>query len=223
MAVPTPEVVRVNMVLVGLHLLNAPEQIEAFRLATGSDVQVAGAGLIANIQTGIPEPGLTLTLNRDRIALDVSPTRSAISRDYPSRDDLGKLAEVAWKAIDKTTIEEQQLRAFGFNFDLIFEQDSNASAVGYLSRRLFDVEPLGSKGWQFVGGAGRLIFDDGGRRWTIRLEPRFNADTESRVFLSANVHMVDHDLPTTDEIRESLEEVWDEIHDFVKRLDEREP
>ena len=211
------------MVLIGLHLLNAPEQIEAFRLATGSDVQVAVAGLIANIQTGIPEPGLTLTLSRDRISLDVSPTRSAISRDYPSRDELGKLAEVAWKAIDNTSIEGQQLRAFGFNFDLIFHQCSSDSAIGYLSRRLFDVEPLGSAGWQFVGGAGRLIFDDSGRRWTIRLEPRFNADTESRVFLSTNVHMVNHELPTANEIRESLEEIWDEIHDFVKRLDEREP
>ena len=222
MAVTTPEVVKASIVLAGLRLLNAPEEFEAFRGVIATDVQISGAGLATNIQSGITEPQVALTLNRDRITLELSPSRSAINRDYPLREDLPRLAEVAGQAISNTSEEEQELRAFGFNIELVFDQDSDIPAFGYLSRRLFDVDGLGSEGWQFIGGAGKLIFNDGGRRWTIGLEPRFGDETESRVFLSINLHKAGQTLPVEDEIRDSLEEVWDKVHDFVQRLDERD-
>ncbi len=221
MAVTTPEVIKANIVLVGLRLLSAPEEIEAFKRAIATDVQIAGAGLATNIHSGIAEPQFALALNRDRITLELSPSRSAVNRDYPSREDLSKLAEVAGQAIGNTSVEEQELRAFGFNIELVFDQDPETPAFTYLSRRLFDVGALGSEEWLFTGGAGKLIFDDGKRRWTIVLEPRFSDESESRVFLSANLHEVRLTIPTEDEIRNSLEEVWDEVHDFVQRLEER--
>ena len=147
--------------------------------------QLAATGLIANIPSGNTEPGQTLTLNRDRIELELSRSRSSISRDYPLRGDLLRLAEVAGHAISNSTLEVGRLRAIGFNIELIFDQHSGASAFEYLSRRLFAVDPLGGKDWQLMGGAGRLIFNDSGRRWTISVEPRFNDATESRVFLTA--------------------------------------
>ena len=221
MAVTTPEVVKANIVLVGLRLLSAPEEIESFKHTIGTDVQLAGVGMGVNVQTGLAEPGLSLILNRDRITLDLSPSQSAINRDYPLREDLARLAEVAGKAVSNTSGEEQDLRAFGFNIEMVFDQDSDLPAVGYLSRRLFDVDGLGSEGWQFIGGAGKLIFGDEGRRWTVALEPRFGDETESRVFLSVNLHKARQSPPTEDEIRNSFEELWDEVHDFVQRLDER--
>ena len=221
MAITIPEVVKANLVLLGLRLLSAPEELESFKQAIGTDVQLAGVGMGVNVQTGIPEPGFILTLNRDRITLDLSAARSIINRDYPSHEDLPRLAQVARQAITTTSITENQLRAFGFNIELIFDQDSGTPAFGYLSERLFDVGPLGNEGWQFVGGAGRLIFDDSGRRWTVSLEPRFNDETESRVFLTVNLHRPEQRVPTEDEIRGSLEEIWDVTHQFVQRLDER--
>ena len=223
MAVTTPEVVKANIVLVGIRLLSAPEEVEAFRRAIATEVQIAGAGLATNIQSGITEPQFVLTLNRDRITLELSPSRSAINRDYPLREDLPRLAEVAGQAIDNTSEDEQVLRAFGFNIELVFDQDSDAPAYGYLSRRLFAVDGLGSEGWRFIGGAGKLIFEDGGQRWTVALEPRFGDETEARVFLSVNLHKARQSLPTEHEIRDAFQEVWDEVHDFVKRLDERGP
>ena len=214
------DVVKANVVLVGPLLLSTQEGFEDFRRAIGTDVQMTGVGLVTNIPTGITEPGRTLIISRDRIALELSRARSIISRDYPSREDLNRLAEVAGQAIGNTSFAEQP-RAVGFNIELIFDQDSETPAFGYLSRRLFDVGPLGSEGWQFIGGAGRLIFDDGGRRWTFNVEPRFSDETESRVFLSANLHKGGQLLPDEAGIRASLEEVWDEVHDFVHRLDNR--
>ena len=221
MAVTTLEVVKTNLVLVGIRLLSAPEAIEAFRLAVGVDVQVAGAGLATNIQAGTTEPMLALTLNRDRIALELSPARSAISRDYPSREGLPRFAEVAGKAIDNTNLAGQQTQAYGFNIELVIDQDSGEPAFEYLSRRLFNADPLRNEGWQFVGGAGRLIFDDSGRRWTINLEPRFNSETESRVFLNTNLHINEQITPNEATIRASLEEVWDKMELFARRLHEK--
>ena len=213
------EVIKANLVLVGIRLLGTPDDIESFRRSVGTDVQLSGVGMGVNIQTGIAEPGFSLTLSRDRITLESSSSRSTIFRDYPSRENIPTLASVAWQAIGNTSIGEQKLRSFGFNVELIFDQKSQATAFEYLSRRLFDVESLGNEGWQFVGGAGRIVFSDGDRRWTLSLEPRFNDAAETRVFLSVNLHKDEQVLPSEDEIRKSLEEVWDEVHDFVQRLD----
>ncbi len=221
MAVTTPEVIKANLTLVGPRLLRTPEELESFKRAIGTDVQLAGVGMGVNVQTGVPESGVTLILNRERIALDLTPGRSIINRDYPLREDLPKLANVAGQAINCTSIGEQQLRAFGFNIDLIFDQDPETPAFTYISRRLFDVDALGSQGWQFIGGSGKLIFSDGERRWTITLEPRFNDETESRIFSSVNLHRAERTIPTEDEIRSSLQRMWDEVHNFVERLDER--
>ena len=222
MAITAPEVVKANLVLVGFRLLSAQNEIEAFRRAVGTDVRTVEAGLAVNVQSGLTEPLIGLALNKDRIALELAPARSTISRDYPQREDFPRLAEVAWQAIKNTSIGEQQLRAYGFNIEMVLDQDSGTPAFEYLSKRLFDVGPLGNDGWQFVGGAGKLIFSDSGRRWTINLEPRFNDETESRIFLNGNLHEARQDTPTADQIRESLEELWDEMCAFGQRLDKRE-
>ena len=222
MAVTALEVIKTNLVMLGIRLLAAQEEFEAFRLAVGVDVLAAGAGLATNIQSGIAEPVLGLTLNRDRITMELSPTRAVISRDYPVRQDLHRLAEVAGQAINNTDVAGQQTQAYGFNIELVFDQDSGEPAFEYLSRRLFDADPLGNEGWQFVGGAGRIVFDDSGRRWTINLEPRFNSETESRVFLNANLNINERTTPDEAIIRAWLEEVWDKMELFVQRLDERE-
>ncbi len=216
------DVVSVNMVLVGFPPFNAQEEFEAFRRAVGADLQIAGGGLIANPSPGVPEPSIQLTLNRDRITIDLAPSRSIINRDYPSREDLHRLSDVIGKFLSNSTYDTSRPQAFGINIKLIFDTESEISAFEYLSSRLFDVEPLGSTGWRFIGGAGRLIFDEDGRRWTISLEPRFNDYDESRVFLDSNLHVYGQPLPEEAGIGELLGEVWDEIHKFVKRLDQME-
>ena len=221
MAANIQDVVRANLVLVGCRLLGQPEEFDEFRQAIKADVQMAQAGLIANIASGMAEPGQTLALQRDRITIELSPSRSIISREYPSRDDLRRLAEVSAQAISHTSLEGSQPRAFGFNIDIVFEQDSEETAFAYLSRQLFGAESLGNEDWQLVGAAGRLIFDDNGRHWTINLEPRFHEEHEKRVFLSGNLHLSDRPLPNEDEIVSYLEEAWDETHQFVRHLDGR--
>lgn len=217
------DVVKADLVLLGLHLLRTPDELERFRQSINADVQITGTGLVANIASGTTEPGRSFAVNKDRITLESSQSRSSIAREYPAdKADLRRLANVAWQAISSTSHEGQPLRAFGFNMEIIFDQHTETSAFGYLSRRLFTDDPLGNEGWEFVGGAGRLLFVEGGRRWTVSFEPRFNNEEESRVFMGVNLHIDERSMPDETELIALLDEIWDESHNFVARLDSRD-
>ena len=213
------DVINANLVLVEFQLLRTSQDIEEFKNAVGSDVEVAGMGLFANIPTGRAEPGYALNLRKDRIALELSPPRSTIGMEYPTREGLARLANVACLAIASTSSELDAPQAFGFNVEVVFNQDSGNPASRYLSDRLFSSKQLGSEDWELVGGSGKFIFNDGGTRWTFDVEPRFNVENESRVFLRVNLHKSENRVPDKEEIQGSLEKAWDEIHNFMDRLD----
>jgi hypothetical protein len=224
MAATVSEVLKVDLVLVGIGLIKTPEELSAFRSAVGSDVMTE-ASLTANIPSGITEPSRSLAMNRERITLDFSPSRSVIRRDYPSLGDLGdlaRLAQVAWLAISNTDLADQKPRAFGYNIELIYDQDSGLPAFLYLADRLFASASFVVEGGHLIGGAGRLIFEGGGKRWTIAIEPRFNDNETTRIFLTLNLHRSEQRLPDEKEIYESLQEAWEQACSFVNRLDARE-
>ena len=219
MAYTGPDVLKADLVLLGTELLGEQAEVASFKEAMGSDVEVRGAGLIANAASNETAQVRILTLERERITLELSRLRSTISRAYPTRGDLGQLAKAAWQAIHNTSSPISTTLTFGFNVELVVDQDSEGTALGYISERLFDAEALGRNGWQIVGGAGRVIFGDGDRRWTFLMEPRFNDQAESRIFMTVNVERRQQPLPDEDGIKASLAEVWDEAHCFANRLD----
>ena len=221
MSVTALEVLKAELVLVGVGLIKTPEELVAFRSAVGSDV-VAALSLTTNIPSGITEPGGSLTVDRERISLDISPSRAVIRRDYPSLDDLARLVQVAGFAITNTDLADQKPRAFGYNIELVYDQDSGLSASRYLADRLFTPGSFVIEGGQFIGGAGRLIYEGSGKRWTIAIEPRFNDNETTRIFLTLNLHRGEQRLPDEEEISASLQEAWEQAHSFAKRLDARE-
>lgn len=219
MAVEVQDVLKANFVLVGVGLVTKPEELDAFRDAVDTEVEI-GPNLFLGGSLPSIEAGGTVTLNRDRIVLNLSSSGSTIAREYPSRDDLARLAEVAGYAIAETDLGDRLPRAFGYNIELVYDQDSGLSAVQYLGDRLFAAEISGHEGWQLIGGAGRLIFDEGGKPRNITIEPRFDDRAPTKIFMSLNVHENEQRLPNEDEIRNSLEETWRQAHEFVERLDE---
>ena len=223
MAATIQDVVKANFVLVGCHLLGDAEELRRFREQIDTDVVMAGGGLITDVVSGVTEPAQTVSLNRDRITLELASSRSTIGRDYPSRSDLPRLAEIVGRAIECTDLSAQSPTAFGYNIDLVYDQTSESSASSYLGKRLFNPALSTNTGWQLVGGAGRMVFETGGTSWRVAVEPRFNDESSSRVFFSLNLHKGENRRPNEDEIRLSLEDAWDQAHVFVKRLDECEP
>ena len=220
------DVLRADLVLIGVSLLRSPEEFERFKDAVNSDVQL-GHGFVADIQSGLTEPDRTFTLNRERVIVNASQTRSSVAKEYPSEknpsDDFGRLAEVAAHAITHSSLEGQEPRAFGFNAQLVIAPTQDEPAIRYIGTRLFGPSFPTKEGWELVGGSGQLIFADAARRWTITLQPRPNDDPSSRrVNLSLNLHVSEPRLPTEAEIKESLNEIWDEARGFISRFHARE-
>ena len=226
MAVQVYDIVSANLVLVGIRLLDTPAEFEKFAEALDADLQ-AELGISANVAGGMPEPTRKVTLSRDRIVLTMSPSRTSLDKEYPSREnptgDFARLAEVAQCAIASTVLESNRPAAFGYNLEAVFDQDSGQPALHYLGNRLFGPYSPGKAGWGLLGGTGQLIFaDPRNRQWTITARPRSNDEREHRVVLGLNLHLRDQPLPTAEEIQTALAEVWQEANDFMERLDRQE-
>lgn len=218
MAVELADVLTANLVLVGVELLDAPDAFERFRGRFGGEVRVE-VGLISNAGSGVTEASRTLTLGRDRVELVLHGSRSTIAIAYPDEGGLARLAEVASCAIDLTEIQEGSLRAYGYNMELVFNQDSEEPAIEYIGRRLFANRFIGEQGWAWAGGSGRLVYGNSDEQWAVSIEPRFNEYTESRLFVKSNLHKEGHSMPAELDIRTALQRVRDEASAFARRLD----
>ena len=215
MAIRIEDVLQVNLVLVGLTLLNTQQETSAFRQAARTEVLSTETGVANEMISG------THTLNRDRITIARTPDRSSIAREFPTKEDLIRLAEVAVMAISNTDLSGQALRAFGYNIELTFEPDPPQDAVGYLGTRLFRTDLFQTEERKLRGGSGKMYFEKDGRYWQAALEPRLNDESATRIFAGVNLHRPETDLSllTEGEIRNSLESLWSEAHSLVNDID----
>ena len=216
------DVLKINIVLVGIGLLNNANETKAFSDAVNTEVITAGVGLSFGVPTLPPEPGRTLELQRDRISLQLIPGRTAIERAFVSEpEDLDRLADVVSLALKHTHLGREEVpTAFGYNIELVYDQTTGRSALGYLGAGLFGRGGLTVPDWKLVGGAGRFIFDSADGRWSIRVEPRFNDEESSRIYLSMNLHKAENRLPSLNEIRATFTDVWEKARIFVSLFDE---
>lgn len=227
MTATVQDILNVNLVLLGLQLLDTPKALTAFRELAGTDVQIAGTGLVLDAPGNAMGTGKALILNKDRISLELSPNRSIITREYPSSgepglgQDLDRFSEVATLAMSNTDVAGKTLQAIGYNIELVYEQTLDSSAFRYLADRLLQVDSICKPSWKLVGGSGKLSFQDGDKSWNVAIEPRLNDRQTNRVYLSLNLHRDQQATPTRDEIRESLYEAWHEASEIVTRLDKR--
>ena len=220
MAVTVTDVLKANLVLVGVELLRGEEQFKVFRTIVDTEVTIApGPGLLIGAPSDIPLPGHILSLNRDRIVLELSPSRSTINRDYPSKEGWDRLAKVAWHAIATSDLTDQQLRAYGYNIELVYEQNSGLPALRYLGERLFQSALFSDIGWESMGGSGKLNFMDDEERWQVLIEPRLNDAETTKIFLSLNLHKQEQTLPTEENIQDSLKKIEEQAQRFINLLD----
>ena len=220
MAVTEWEVLKANLVLAGIELLRTQNEITAFQTVVNADVATAASGVIIGSPTSVAEAGRLLSLHKDRIGLELFPSRSVITRAYPIEQDLDRLAEVADHAVTNTALGDQQPRAFGYNIEGVYDQDSGQPAFGYIAARLFSGDILSDVGGQLTGGAGKLIFEEDAERWSIKFEPRFNDFAATKIFFGLNLHRAEDRIPSGKEINSSLQEAWARAESFARRMDE---
>ena len=209
-----------NLVLVGIDLLTQQEETEQFAKLADLELKIDRSRTI-NVSSGQTEQSRKFTSELDRIVLETSASRATIARQYPVRADLARFSQVIGAAIACTDLQNAAPRAFGYNIEMTFDQDSRTSALAYLGTHLFGDLSLGNPDWNFVGATARAVFADRSGQWTISAEPRFGDSAQERVFLNLNLHKAEQRVPDEHEIEESLNLIWDECSAFMDRLDAR--
>ena len=219
MAVWTSEVLKVELVLVGFPLLDRPGELEAF-MANNRTARISGSTVNVDVPTNVTERGQQITFDRERIVLELLPSRPSIRREFPSDDpaDLVRLAEVYDQILSITSVGGKNLSAHGYNTDLVCEQDSRQSAHTYLGNRLFAGWTLDTE-WQLTGGAGRMTYNQGGEQWQVIVEPRFGDTVTPLIYLTMNLHRNGPSLPTGEEVISSLKSIRAQAEKFMQYLD----
>ncbi len=215
MSATVQDVLKANVVFVGIELLASQEGVAEFQNSIGSEV--VPEGILIGAGAGVtPTQGQVLRLPRDRIVLQCSSIRSVVEREYPTANDLDRLAEITDCAILHSKLNEKTLDAFGFNVDLVLDQNSGETALTYLANRLFASGLQSAMGWTLVGGSGKLIFEEDDHRWTVTVEPRFGDDKTTKVYLGLNLHIGGKPMPSKSDVLNSLSEAWDKAHSFLQ-------
>lgn len=221
MSTEVQDILKINIVLVGIQLLTSPEKVKAFSETIGTEAIVSDTGLVLGLTPRGPEPGQRLSLHRERITIDNIGDRTVIEREYPELGDLPRLTEVAGFALNHSDLAGQATSAYGYNIEMVYDQSSQTPSFQYLGERLFGKSDFDDGDWRFIGGAGRLAFDSGDGRWQIKLEPRFNDMETSKAFMSLNMHRAEQRVPGAADFLSDLGRVWNQAHDFIQCLDRR--
>lgn len=213
------DVLKINIVFVGVNVLTSPKEFEAFSREVGTEVTEERVEIGNESTPVVSVVRRNLSLKRDRIILGCLQERTIIEREFPTEDSLSRLVEVAGKALQISS-EKGTPRAFGYNLELVYDQDVGVTAFHYIGERLFREGAYFPEGWELAGGAGRLLFNSDEGRWTIQIEPRFSDENTSRVFLNLNFHKEEGRLPNKEEMLSTFRQVWEQSHNFAHRLDE---
>ena len=217
------EIINVSLVLLNHDLLGDNEKIQEFQQAVDVDVRLEG-GMAANIATGETHPNRILHLDRDRIALNMSKPRSVITKEFPAPasldEELSRFAEIAERAFTITGLPKEERYDFGYNADMVFDQDTGQTALEFLGKRILNHSIFNETGRQFVGGACRMTVIDEHGQWNFTLEPRAGDLQRRRVFVGTNLHNDQRRLPDKREITTAIGEVVNSVKDLMRRLDE---
>ena len=132
------DILRMDVVLVGLSLLGQERERAAF--AQRVDTDVTFAEIAQGPPGGTPTPFQTaVTLQRDRIAVVTSQDRTVVIREYPSISNLpgdtSRLAQIVRYALDNSDTREQQITAFGFNMQIVLAPGLEETAGRYIAER----------------------------------------------------------------------------------------
>ena len=136
------DILNASMVFAGIELMTGPNAQNA--LGRVANAEVVGMDVGFSVTAGgTPQPSRRLTLQRDRISLDIAPARSAVSMEYSPRD-FSLLSKVISCAIENTSLEGQNLTAHGYNLMLVLAPELTQPAVEYIGNHLFGIPSLWS-------------------------------------------------------------------------------
>ena len=223
MAARVLEVLVVDAVFVDLELLRNAAEVAAASNMCGTDLVPDGlfiGGLIGSSPHFAPVQGRVLRLPRDRLTVEAASARTRVSREYPEDvKDVSLVAQLAKQAIAATDLHGKVPSSYGFNIQMVYDQDSGEDALRYLGRRLFHPEGSLDERWEPSGGFGRMVFREGDWTWRVGLEPRLQATDTTKVYLDLNLNIPEARLPETDDVTALMREQWYRAHALIETID----
>ena len=222
MAANLREIVNFSLVLINLELLNSDDAMLGFQSAVDADIR-HGGGVSIDAATGQTQQARILHLDRDRINLNLSPARSSVTREFPAVDNLevdaGRFAQVVNYALIAGHSLNGARHDFGYNAEMVFDQDYSPTAFEFLGERLLRHERVVPSHRQFLGGACRMVVLDDLGQWTYNFEPRFNDPQTQRVFINVNLHNEQRPLPNGTQVADAIVQIVEGVKDLMNRLD----
>ena len=218
------EIINVSLVIVNLELLATDDAVQRFQTAADVDVRYGG-GVNIDVISGQSNQSRVLHLDRDRINLNLAAARSAITKEFPAINNLegetSRFAEVVNHALSAGQHINNARYDFGYNAEMVFDQDISPTAFEFLGDRLIKHENIAQPGCQFLGGACRMVIrDEHSRQWTYNLEPRFNDVQTSRVFININLHNQQRRLPEGMQTASAINQIVSNATSLMNRLSE---
>ncbi len=213
------EIVKVDLVLVGVRLLSESQQVNAFSELADGEVVSPSTGLVSMEQRPI-EPATRLELPKARIVLASDSQQSSIEQLYPDEDDLPRFADIVTLASRCSNLDSALVAVHGYSLAMAYRQDSGMDALRYLGKHMFGEVPFAAEGWDSVGGTGKCMYESPDGHWEFFVEPRFQKRDTDRVFLHLNLYRGQATIPNRKEIIEMLQLVWKQAYDLAFRIDE---
>ena len=214
------EVLKTDMVLLGYQLLETEADRKQFK--DRIEAEVIEGSMPPGLTLELQAPGRTfnlvprnLRIEKERIAITVTPDRTVISMDYPQADDLPRLCDVAVEAIIISDSTDQPLQALGFNINLLHDLPAERAAGEFIAGRILIPEYMHQSDFQPRSGSLTIISTKEAQAWTVSLEPRFGDATSRKVYMTVNLH---YDEPAFDQpmLRSSFQELWSEAHHIAE-------
>ena len=224
------DIIKMNVVLAGVQLLASPVEKAAFSVSVNAEVREAltegfavsfGPSGISTLQPSVAKPSI-LALQKERITLDLAPGLSSISREYPEKSDIERLAEVASLAMSHSDLRSQELQAYGFNLEVVCGLPYGRTVIEFLTSNVYDANITRNVRYQLAGGTSRIIFMSEDSRWELGIEPRFGDVSSNKIFMTLNLHKQTGLLPSSEDLRKSLYCVWEHAQVFASIFGGRE-
>ena len=207
MSITRTELISINVVIVGVELLDSLESIDRFGKSfyeyRWSPLNDASGG-----------PGRRVSLDRDRIHIDLTPLRSTVRQEYPRRDGIPALAEIVHQVLENTEKPLANIAAHGFNAEFSFPT-GEVSAFSYIGTKALSGFPV-IHDWQMAGASARMTFvDPVGVVRNISIEPRFMNEQIRRGHLNINLHFGTGGAPSKDKILSGFHQVIRDAESFM--------
>ena len=221
MAANLHEIATFSLVILGLDLLTTDDELRAFQASVEADLR-PGPGISFNPATGQSQQTRVFHLDRDRVVLNLSPLRSSFTREFPYVENLEsettRFAQIVDHALMSRQDTENTPHDFGFNTEMVFDQDQCPTAFEFLGQRLIRSENATAPDRLFIGGTCRFIIRDELGQWTYNLEPRHNDPETSRIFVNVNLHHEQRPLPAQGEITTAISQMVANTQDLIDRI-----